>query len=206
VLAAVGPKLLDHGSPILLVVVRETRQRDRSLGSSTQLSIHPPQNDLRTWLHNMFSVLMKSNIGQVDFDANAELATLFHVDGNTLPCMRIAASELHETVPDGASIGTKPMTSVRPEPRISKLTEHPRCGVAILRQCVHCVSIALDYSATRCLSFPRGQSRSHTKLIPKTEYWRLLGHTVMAGPVESLFPILRTTEKADIQTTTDNYA
>jgi hypothetical protein len=56
-------------------------------------------------------------MGQVDFDANAELATLFHVDANMLlPCMWIAKSELHETVPDGAPTGTKPMTSVRPDP------------------------------------------------------------------------------------------
>ena len=65
-----------------------------------------------------------SNIGQVDFNANAELARLFHVDANTLlPCMRVAESELHEAVPDGAPTGAKPMTSVRPGPQFAVLSE-----------------------------------------------------------------------------------
>lgn len=40
-LEAVGPKLLNHGSPILLVVVSEAIQRDRFLGSSIHLFIDP---------------------------------------------------------------------------------------------------------------------------------------------------------------------
>ena len=50
---------------------------------------------------------------KVDFDANEDLATVFHVDENTLPSMRIGAAELHEIVPEGSPDGAKPVTAVR---------------------------------------------------------------------------------------------
>lgn len=77
------------------------------------------------------------NVGQVDFDANAELATLFHVSGTKLPCMRIGAAEHHEIVPEGAPDGTKPMTSVSREPRLPQLFQ------LHLMQMQDCVSVII---------------------------------------------------------------